>query len=77
MLRKIFERLSRTSPPSLGRDTLGLGTPGTLGWGWALPLWGWALQADSEVDSGWALRGHSHWARQTLENSAHPAQTPQ
>ena len=33
--------LLRTSPPSLGRDTLGLGTPGTL--------WGWALQGDSGV----------------------------
>ena len=27
--------LLRTSPPSLGRDTLGLGTSGIL-WGWAL-----------------------------------------
>ena len=41
----------RTSPPSLGRDTLGLGTPGTL--------WGWELQGHS---GGWALHfgvGHS------------------
>ena len=33
--------LLRSSPPSLGRDTLGLGTPGTL--------WGWALRGHSGV----------------------------
>ena len=33
--------LLRTSPPSLGRDTLGLGTLGRL--------WGWALQGDFGV----------------------------
>ena len=35
------DTLLRTSPSSLGRDTLGLGTPGTL--------WGWALRGHSGV----------------------------
>ena len=49
--------LLRTSPPSLGKDTLGLGTPGTLrGWardlglgtpGTPVTLWGWAIQRET------------------------------
>ena len=52
--------LPRTSPPSLGRDTLGLGN--TLGLGTPGTLWDWALQGDSEIlrgRSGLALWGDS------------------
>ena len=65
--------LLRTSPPSLGRDTLGLGTPGRL-WGWAgeilglgTPkiLWGWALQGDAETrHSGNPIQETLGWALQ-------------
>ena len=49
--------LLQTSPPSLGRDTLGLGTPGTLWAGHSGTLWHWARARDCGV-------GHS--SRQTL-----------
>ena len=55
-----------TSKPSLRRDTLGLGTPGTL-WGWALQTqWGWALQGDSLGHWGWALQVWVGRSRNTL-----------
>ena len=67
--------LLRTSPPSLGGDTLGLGTPATL-WGWALEGdCGVGLQGegtlgrlwDSGVGDSGALRGHSRVGhRETL-----------
>ena len=64
--------LLRTSPPSLRRDALGLGTLGTL-WGWALQgqsrvghsrdtlgtLWGHSAAGPPETLWGWALQGHS------------------
>ena len=45
------KKLFRTSPPSLGRDTLGLGTPGRL--------WGWALRGHSGVGHSMGTPGHS------------------
>ena len=67
-----------TSKPSLRRDTLGLGTPGTL-WGWALQTqWGWALQGDSPgtlglgaPGLGWALQKHfAGWALPGAEKTS-------
>ena len=63
--------LLRTFPPSLGRDTLALGTPGTL-WGWALRghsgVGHETLRLGTQGDSG---AGQSGWARQADSVAGH------
>ena len=65
-VRPSFSKIYFTSPPSLGRDSLGVGhSRDILGLGNSGTLWGWALQGESGLEPlwGWALAdsgaGHS------------------